>query len=205
MRDEDDGLAARRERAHDLEELLRLLRRQDGGRLVEHEDVRLAVERLQDLDPLLLAHGDVLDPGGGVDCEAVAVGDLAHAPLGLAHVEEDPLAGRLLVEDDVLRDRHHGDEHEVLVHHADARLDRCVRRSEPHRLPLDRDLALVGVVEPVEDVHQGRLAGAVLAEQGVHLALDQVEVDVVVRDGSREALRDVAHLEHLGPRGHLAR
>ena len=36
--------------------------------------------------------------------------------------------------------------------------------------PLIADLALVGLVEAVEDVHQRRLAGAVLAEQGVHLA-----------------------------------
>ena len=54
-------------------------------------------------------------------------------------------------------------------------------------LPADLDLALVRVVEPVEDVHQRRLAGAVLAEQRVHLALAQVEVDVVVGDDARES------------------
>jgi len=32
-----------------------------------------------------------------------------------------------------------------------------------NRLSLDEDLALVGLVEPVEDVHQRRLAGPVLA------------------------------------------
>ena len=35
--------------------------RQDGGRLVEHEDVALAVERLEDLHPLAHADGEVLD------------------------------------------------------------------------------------------------------------------------------------------------
>ena len=49
-------------------------------------------------------------------------------------------------------------------------------------LPVDADLALVGLVEAVEDVHQRRLAGAVLAEQRVHLAAPEVEVDAVVRD-----------------------
>ena len=39
----------------------RLLRRQDGGRLVQDEDLRPAVERLQDLDALLLGDRDVLD------------------------------------------------------------------------------------------------------------------------------------------------
>ena len=37
------------------DELARLLRGQDGRRLVEDEDLRAAIERLQDLDPLLLA------------------------------------------------------------------------------------------------------------------------------------------------------
>ena len=38
--DEDDRLAVRRQAADDLEQLLRLLRREHGGRLVEDEDVR---------------------------------------------------------------------------------------------------------------------------------------------------------------------
>ena len=71
----------------------------------------------------------------------------------------------------------------------------ALRRAEPDRLALDQDLALVRVVQPVEDVHQRRLAGAVLAEQRVHLAFAEVEADVVVRDDARKALRDVAHLE----------
>ena len=65
--------------------------------------------------------------------------------------------------------------------------------------PNDADLAGVGPVEPVEDVHQRALAGAVLAEQGVDLAGAQVEVDAVVGDDAGEALDDAAHLD--GERG----
>ena len=43
------------ERPQDPEQLGRLLRRQHRGRLVEDEDVGAAIERLQDLDALLLA------------------------------------------------------------------------------------------------------------------------------------------------------
>ena len=112
--------------------------------------------------------------------------------IGLADVEENVDVPRLVAEHDVLGDRHHRDQHEVLVHHAHARLDRGARRSELHVLVADLDLALVGVVQAVEDVHQRRLAGTVLAEQGVHLALAEIEADVVVRDDAGEALRDVA-------------
>ena len=62
-------------------------------------------------------------------------------------------------------------------------------------LAVEQDLALVRLGEPVEDVHQGRLAGPVLAEQRVDLARRDVQVDVVVGDHARIALRDATHLE----------
>ena len=58
------------------------------------------------------------------------------------------------------------------------------------RRAVEQDPPLVGRVEPVEDVHQRRLAGAVLAEERVHFARPEVEVDVVVGEHSREPLRD---------------
>ena len=91
-------------------------------------------------------------------------------------------------EHDVLGHRHDRDEHEVLVHHADPQPDRLRAASRSRTgSPSQADLALVGLVEPVEDVHQRRLARAVLPEQGVHLAAAQVEVDVVVRDDARRS------------------
>ena len=51
--DEDDRVPVGRQTAQDREDLLGLLWGEDGGRLVEDEDARLAVERLEDLDPLL--------------------------------------------------------------------------------------------------------------------------------------------------------
>jgi hypothetical protein len=61
-----------------------------------------------------------------------------------------------------------------------------------HHLTVDEDLALVGVVQPVQDVHQGALAGAVLAEQGRHLTTSHHEVDIVVGDDTREPFGDPA-------------
>ena len=75
-------------------------------------------------------------------------------------------------------------------------VDRGSRRVDRHFLAVQEDLALVRVVEPVEDAHERRLAGAVLAEQGMDLTTDELEVDVVVGERTREALRDSAHLEN---------
>jgi hypothetical protein len=70
-----------------------------------------------------------------------------------------------------------------------------------HRLAAEEDLALVGLVEPVEDVHERGFPRAVLPEQGVHLTATQVEVDAVVRGERAEALGDALQLE--GERGAL--
>ena len=199
--DEDDRLSLLGQALDDREQLVRLLRGQHRGRLVEHEDVGAAVERLQDLDALLLADRDVPHDRARVDGEPEPRRDLAHALLRRRVVEQDPVVHGLGREHDVLGDRHHRDQHEVLVHHPDAVLDRRLGRAELGRLAVDPDLALVRVVEAVDDVHQRRLAGAVLAEQRVHLALAQVEVDAVVRDDAGEALRDPTKLEN-GPLVH---
>ena len=66
---------------------------------------------------------------------------------------------------------------------------------------VEQDLAAVGRGQPVQDVHQRRLAGAVLAEQRMDLAGPDFEVDAVVRDDAGIALRDAAHLERGGGHG----
>ena len=198
VRDEDDAGAVGLQRLEHAEEVARLLGGQHRGRLVEDEDPRPAEQRAQDLDALLHADGDVLDDGVGVDGEPVAVRQLAHARGGRLEVEEHALA-RLVGQHDVLGHGHDRDEHEVLVDHADPEVDGLERRVDGDGPAVDADLALVGRVEPVEDAHQRRLAGAVLPEQRVDLAGLQVEVDRVVRDDRPEALRDPAQLEGVLP------
>ena len=115
------------ERADDAEQLLGLARGQHGARLVEDEDVALAVEGLEDLDALPDADRHALDLRVGVHVELVLLGQL-----------DDPLARRGPVEraerpgDGLGAEGHgldhveHGHEHEVLVDHADAGGDRVV-------------------------------------------------------------------------------
>ena len=187
--DEDDRLAVRLQAADDLEELARLLRRQHRGRLVEDQDVGAAVERLQDLDALLLADGDVADERGRVDGEPELLGELAHAPLGRALVEQ--AIRRVGSTPSTM--------FSATVITGISMKCWCTipipapiaSRAERERdgLAVQQDLARVRPVEAVEDVHQRRLAGAVLAEQRVHLAAADVEVDVVVGDDARELLR----------------
>jgi hypothetical protein len=116
--------------------------------------------------------------------------------LGRREVEEleGPLR-RLHAEHHVLGHGEDRDEHEVLVDHADAGADRVARVPEGHRGPVNEDLPLVLLVQAVQDVHQGRLAGAILAEQGMDLPGRDREVDSLVRDDAGEAFRDATELE----------
>src|SRR5438045_1669480 len=68
----------------------------------------------------------------------------------------------------------------------------------PHRIertPADPDLALVPIDDPVEDLHQRRLAGSVFADDRVHLALLNGETRVFVGDDAGVSLPDPAHLD----------
>ncbi len=138
--DEDDRLAVGLEPVHDVDEALDLGGRQDRGRFVEDEDVRLAGEHLDDLDPLLETHREILDDGVGVDVEAVAARDL---PNGLARplqIEPAEALRRLVAEHDVLGHGEDGHEHEVLVDHPDASGDGIARSGEVLRLAVEADL-----------------------------------------------------------------
>ena len=90
----------------------------------------------------------------------------------------DPLAAQ----EHVLEHRQLVDQREVLVDGVDAERARMVDAARLVRLAAQEHAALVGLLEAADDLHQRRLAGAVVAEQPQHLALAQVQVDVAQRD-----------------------
>ena len=193
--DEDDAATALGETPQQQEDLFRLLRREDGRRLVQDEDARVAIERLEDLDALLLADRQSRHLGVGIDVEAERGGQLADPATCLRPVKKSDSTHGLVAEDDVLRDSQHRNEHEVLMDHADPACDRIRWAGDLRRLAIQQDLTLVGHGQAVQDVHQSGLAGAVLAKQRVDLAGPDIKVDVVVGNHARVALRDPAHLE----------
>ena len=128
--------SSRVELAEDREDLARLLGREDGGRLVEDEDVRVAVQGLEDLDALLPAHRQGADLGSGSTSNPNVLAELANSHVRRAAIDEDRARHRLVAEEDVLGDGQHGDQHEVLVDHADAAGDgvgRAVDRDRRRR------------------------------------------------------------------------
>ena len=168
--DEDDAAAGRGHRPQRAEQLVGLLRGEDGRRLVHDQDPRAAVEHLEDLDPLLLADRQLPDLGARVDAQPDLGGEVADlAPRSRRRSSRNRGWSRPSRTFSVTVMRR--DEREVLVDHPEAvrRWRRAASGTSTGRA-VDADLPVVGPVQPGEDVHQRALAGAVLAEQGVDLA-----------------------------------
>ena len=198
VRDEDDRAAVGRHRAQRLEQRARLLRGQHRGRLVEDQHARVAVERLEDLDALLLADRELPDARARIDGQAELLAELGDTRSSAARSGTSRRVA-LVAERDVLGDRERLDEAEVLVHHPHAARERVARRAQLHGLAVQLERPLVRAVEARDDVRERALARAVLAEQRVHLAGVDLEIDAGVRDDAGEALRD-APQRHRGSR-----
>ena len=146
MRDNDDRLALGNEVMHDLDELLDLLRGKDGRGLVQNQHLGTAVEGLEDLDALLHAHRDVLDLCVGVDIETVLLDELHDLLARTGHIENARCTANLIAKDDVLGHGEVLDQHEVLVHHANAMLDGLGRIGNADLLAVHEDVALICLV-----------------------------------------------------------
>ena len=81
--------------------------------------------------------------------------------------------------------------------HADVVGVRIVGGAESHLLAPDEDLAAVRFIHAEEHTHQRGFAGAVFPQQGVNLALLDLDGDIVVGDNPGKALSDVAHFHNV--------
>ncbi len=197
MRYQDDGRTAACQRLHRRQQALGFAVGQHRSGLVEDQDARTCEQHLQDLDALLFGDRQALGALPRIDVEAELVG--LGADLRLERAEPLAMAAftrcERMPEQDVLGHGERLHQLEVLVHHADVVPRRIARAIEPHRVVVDQHVARLRRIEPGRDVHQRRLAGAVLAEQRVHLAPARIEVRVDQRLEAVEGLADAGELQ----------
>ena len=202
--DEDEALARALEAAKHGKETLDLRRRERRGGLVEDDDACPGEKHPAELDQLLQAERQGSDARAGVDIDAEALEMLAGDARHLAPAHDAHAVRRLEAEKHVLGDRELGADRQLLVHHADARVARVARRAEVHRPAVEAHGALIFGVHACDDLHQRALAGTILADEAMHLALAQGEVDALEGDDSAERLGDARQLEQrLDASGHL--
>ena len=103
-----------------------------------------------------------------------------------------------MADEDVLGDAQIGKDHRLLIDGDDPPALGIGRRTELGRLAVDADRTLVRLVDPRHRLDQRRLAGAVLTDQGMHLAGEQRDSGAVEGPGRPEALVDAIELHHGG-------
>src|SRR5436305_595822 len=81
------------------------------------------------------------------------------------------------------------------MNHGDAVLQCLPWRAQVHRIAPQAQLSGIRGVNPRDDLHQGRLAGAVFADEGVHRTALDPKGDVVQCHDSGERLAEVADLQ----------
>ncbi len=181
--DEDDAEAAVAGGGDVLQDHAGLFDAEGGGRLVEDEDAGAEVDGAGDRDALALPAGE------GADGLLQVVQDDAHVAQflvrGLLHAgdveapERPGAFGQLGPEEEVPPHGHQRDGGEVLVDGGDAAVQGLARGGEADRFAVDEELALGVLVQPGDDLDEGGLAGAVVAEHAGHPSGVDGEVDAV--------------------------
>src|SRR4051794_13240892 len=101
-----------------------------------------------------------------------------------------------------------GEEIELLKDDADPEAASMQGIGNDHWLPPEHHGAAVGLVDPGQHLHDGRLAGPVLPDYGVDLPPGNAEGDVVDSGDTPKPLHHVVEADHVvagdGVIGHLA-
>jgi hypothetical protein len=194
--DQDRGDALRLEAQQKLQQGFAVRLAEARGRLIEDQQLDLLGERLGDLHELLLADTEMGDEGVGALIEAHHRHQLTR-PGGNPAPVDDPEAGRLVAEEDVLGDRQIGDQGQFLVDDDDSEALAVGDVPELAGPALIGDAARVGSVgiDAAQNLHQRRFPGTVLANEGEDLGGLDGEVDVVEGLHAGEGLGDPPHFE----------
>ena len=192
--------------SNDLVEAPDLTSRERGRRLVEDDQLGVPSERPEYLDLLLLGDRQRAHDGVRRDLEA-GRGHDALEPLEEGAPPDESEPARFRPEEDVLRDGPLRDERDLLGDEGDPAFERLARRPEADRLALEDELSLVGRDDAGDDLAERRLAGSVLADEGVNGADPDLHRNLVQRPRAAEGLAYPADVEvdALGSHGELPR
>ena len=140
-----------------------VVHRQCGRGLVEHQDLGVLRDRLDNLGQLPLARPEIADQRLGVDGDVQDVEELPGASLGGPVVDQAEAALGLAGQEDVLRHGKGRNQAHLLEDHGDAGPACGFGRDLGEGLAVDQDRAGVGNMDAVQDLEDRRLPGAVAA------------------------------------------
>src|SRR5262245_60132150 len=195
MADEDDGHAPVAKASDRRKETLDLMRRECGSRLVHDQEARTRREGLCDLEQLPIRHTESTDRRARPDVDFEPIEDSLGFPTHGAPIDRTPAVPQMPAGEDVLGDGQVGEDRRLLVHRDDPETVCCLRVADVDEVPVDANLALVGLDDPGEDLHQRGLAGAILTDERMDGAGLDGEADIGQCIDAAVALRDSLELD----------
>src|SRR5438067_1136483 len=103
----------------------------------------------------------------------------------LAYIDE-PVSSRVAAQKNVFRHAQLRHQRQFLVHKADAQRLRLPWIVEPDGPPFPADFSRIRLHYATHDIHERRLARAILAHQRMHLARPEVKTDAIKHPYSTE-------------------
>ena len=199
MRHVEDRRPALRQAADDLLQPVRLGCAQRSRRLVHNDQLRVGAESAGDGRQHLLGVRELVHRHAEVEVGADQRGRSPRPGAHLPPVDEHAEPARLAAaEQHVLRCAQVRCEIEILVDDGDAQFLRVVRPGQVHGAAPPFDRAAVAPFGAGQDLDQSRLAGAVLADERVHLSLGDRHVDLLQRPHAGVALRQRLQRDERG-------
>ena len=188
--DEQHRAVALAPAAHHGEHPLGQVGREGGGDLVEKEQLRVERDGASEIEHAQERQGHVAYLLAEVEPVEVHLGELR--PYGI-----DVGAG----EAEVLGDGEIRGHRRVLEYRGEAASPGIAGTVHRRRLAVDADRPGIGAQHAGEDLDERRLAGAIGAEQGVHLSGSDLEVDGAEGDHRAERLGDRRRLQQWSGHG----
>ena len=154
MCDKYNASSAFNKSVDDLKKLDNLVGRKNRSWFVKHHDFCVAQQHLDDLDTLLHTHRQVFDNCIRIQIKVVLFGYIAHHLARFINVQLPKPACWLNAQYNIFGNRKNWDQHEVLVHHADTRLNSIGRRIELNNMIIDQYLAFIRLIHAIQHAHQ---------------------------------------------------
>ena len=168
---------------------------QGRGGLVHDENAGVASDRLEDLEHLDVRDREVFEKRRRLVGQVLACQQRQRGAPDLSPVNAAQAVERLDTQEERLLDGHLRDEVQLLEDHGDPVAAGLGRVRQDHPLPVDADLALVGLVHAVDDLDQCGFASAVLAADHMHRPAHKRQAHVAQGLYAWEGLLDPAKLE----------
>ena len=162
------------------------------GWFVERQHLQAAAKSAHDLHELTLSRAEIAGSGpwAEVVLEAKFGEQAPRAAREIGAIEEEPVDAAKIAEEQILRDRQIGNDVRFLMDDPNSKGVGVGGRAERLLNAVRRQSSLVGSIDALEDTHERRLSGAVLAHERENLARARCERHVIERADHPEALRD---------------